>query len=188
MKEAKKPFFTVREMVFTALFAALICMAAPISVPLPGMVPISLATFVIYIAAPLLGGKRGTAAVLVYILIGMVGLPVFSGMRGGIAVLLGTTGGYIVGYIPMALVMGVFSDIKSKLNWTIPVGMVLGTVALYTFGTAWFMFMTKSPLATALASCVLPFIAFDGMKMVLATVITVPLKSRLNKIMGVKAE
>ncbi len=188
MKTEKKAFFTLREMVFTAIFAAIICIAAPISVPLPGMVPVSLGTFAIYLAAAVLGGKRGTAAVAVYILLGMVGLPVFTGMRGGVSVLFGATGGYIIGYIPLALLTGIFSDMKSKKHWTMPVGMVAGTVVLYAFGTAWFMIMSGSTFAAAMAACVVPFLAFDAVKMVLATLIAVPLKSRLNKLMDNKAD
>lgn len=185
MSGEKKSLFTVREMVFTAICAALICILAPISVPI-GAVPISLGTFAIYFSAALLGGKRGTAAVIVYILIGMVGLPVFTGMRGGIAVLLGATGGYIIGYIPLALLTGVFSDIKSKLNWTMPIGMVLGTAALYTFGTAWFMIMSGSDLKSALMACVVPFLAFDAGKMVISTMLAVPLRARLGHMLNGK--
>lgn len=170
-------------MVFTAICSAIICVLAPISVPI-GAIPISLGTFAIYFSAALLGGKRGTAAVIVYILLGMVGLPVFTGMRGGIAVLFGATGGYIIGYIPLALLTGIFSDIKSKLHWTMPVGMVLGTAALYTFGTAWFMIMSGSTLKAALLACVVPFLAFDAAKIVLSTLLAAPLKERLSRMLG----
>lgn len=185
MKETKKDgLFSLRSMVFTAIFAALICVAAPFSVPLPGLVPITLATFAIYLTGALLGAKRGTLAVLVYILIGAVGLPVFSGFVGGFAKLLGPTGGYIIGYIPLVLLTGLFADMRVKFHWTIPVGMVLGTVALYTFGTAWYMIYTKADIVTALTGCVLPFIPGDSIKMVLVTVISVPLKNRLNAFFG----
>ncbi len=187
MKEEKKSVFTVREMVFTAICAAIICVLAPISVPI-GAIPISLGTFAIYFTAALLGGKRGTVAVVVYILLGMVGLPVFSGMHGGMAVLFGATGGYIIGYIPLALLTGVFSDIKSKLHWTMPVGMVLGTVALYTFGTAWFMIMSGSTLKAALLACVVPFLAFDAVKIILSTMLAIPLKGRINRMIGGRSE
>lgn len=188
MKEEKRPsIFTVREMVFIAICAAIICVLAPISVP-TGVVPVSLGTLAIYFSAALLGGKRGTIAVVVYILLGMVGLPVFSAMRGGIAVLFGTTGGYIIGYIPLALLTGVFSDMKSKLHWTIPVGMVLGTVVLYAFGTAWYMIMSGSTLEAALLACVVKFLPFDAVKIVISTLLAVPLKARLNRMISGKAE
>lgn len=186
MKEEKKSAFTLREMVFTAILAAMICVAAPISIQLPGMVPISLGTFAIYLGSALLGGKRGTLAVIVYILIGMVGLPVFSGFRGGFAALFGVTGGYIIGYVPLAFLSGAFSDMKSKKHWTMPLGMVLGTAALYTFGTAWYMIMSGAPLMSAFIACVQPFLLFDGIKMALSTLIAIPLRPRLHNIMGGK--
>lgn len=183
MKTEKKDFFNVRSMVFTAIFAALICVAAPYAIPMPGLVPISLGTFAIYLTGAMLGGKRGTVAVCVYILLGAVGLPVFTGFMGGFAKLLGPTGGYIVGYIPLVLLTGIFSDMQPKKHWTMPVGMVIGTAVMYAFGTAWFMIMNGSPLGTALMNCVVPFLIGDTIKIVLATVIAVPLRSRLNAIM-----
>lgn len=181
MNEKKKDrLFSVKSMVFIAIFAAIICVAAPFSVPMPGLVPISLATFAVYLAGGLLGGKRAVIAVALYIMIGAVGLPVFSGFSGGFAKLLGVTGGYIIGYIPCALLTGIFSDIPSKGHWTAPVGMVLGTLACYIFGTAWFMVATGSELLPALMSCVIPFLIGDAIKIVCASAITMPLKSKLS--------
>ena len=186
MKENKtNELFSLRSMVFTALFAALICIAAPFSVQLPGLVPITLATFAIYLTGALLGSKRGTLAVLVYILIGAVGLPVFSNFTGGLAKLLGPSGGYIIGYIPLVFLSGLFYD---KRKWLIPVGMVLGTAALYTFGTAWYMIYTKSDIVTALTACVVPFLFGDSIKIILTTVIAVPLGSRLSAFLGKPGE
>lgn len=184
MKEKRNEIFSVKSMVFTALFAALICVAAPFTVPLPGLVPISLATFAIYLTGGMLGGKRAAAAVLVYILLGTAGLPVFSEFSGGFAKLFGITGGYIIGYIPLALLTGIFSDMNSKAKWTVPAGMVLGTFVMYAFGTAWYMIMTGSGLAAALLGCVVPFLIGDGIKIALAALVSVSLRSRLANIMS----
>ena len=78
MTDEKGKLFSTRSMVFMALFAALICFAAPFSIQV-GPIPITLATFAIYLAGTVLGAKRGMIAVIVYILLGAVGLPVFSG-------------------------------------------------------------------------------------------------------------
>ena len=72
----------IRQMVFCALFAALIVVFAQIQVPLPGLVPISLATFGVMMAGLLLGWKLGLLAVAVYVLLGAVGVPVFAGFKG----------------------------------------------------------------------------------------------------------
>ncbi|MCM1167507.1 MAG: biotin transporter BioY [Ruminococcus sp.] len=179
-----KGLFNVRSMVFMALFAALICIAGPMSMPLPGgLIPISMGTFAIYLTGALLGGKRGTVSVVVYILLGTVGLPVFTNFMGGFAKVMGPTGGYIIGYIPLVLITGIFADIPSKKHWTMPAGMALGTVVMYAFGTAWYMIMTGAPLAAALVDCVVKFIPGDTVKIVVAVVIAVPLKSRLTAIM-----
>ena len=183
VKTAK--FFTVRNMAFIAVMAALICVAAPWSVPMPGLVPVSLATFAVYLAGSLLGWKKGTIAVLIYVLL--------SGGAGGFAKLFGVTGGYIVGYIPCALISGLFVDLFYKKNasknpfvngaWAIPVGMIAGTVVLYALGTVWFIIARGVTLEVALASCVIPFLIGDTIKIICATVITVVLRDRLSKIM-----
>lgn len=181
MREAREKLFTVRGMVFMAIFAAIICIAAPFSVQV-GPIPITLATFAIYLAGAMLGGKRGMIAVIVYIMLGAAGLPVFSNFNGGFAALLGPTGGYIIGYVPLVLLTGIFAEMNSKKHRTMMViGMLLGTAALYTFGTAWFMIMTGSSLGRALALCALPFIPGDLLKIVCVTAIALPLKEKLSR-------
>ena len=97
---------TTYEMVLCAFCAAVTCVLAPISVPLAGEVPISLATFAVLLSGILLGAKFGAISQLVYVLLGSVGVPVFAGWTGGIGITLGVTGGYIIGYILMAFVAG----------------------------------------------------------------------------------
>lgn len=165
-------------MVFTAVSAAVICVFAPLSIPF-GAVPLSLATFAVYLAAALLGKAKGCAAVLVYILIGAVGVPVFSGFMGGFAVISGLTGGFIVGYLPCAFLTAMFTEHFGAKVWAIAVGMTLGTVALYTVGTAWFIVCTGSELFAALAVCVVPFIIGDIAKIAAACALALPLRKKL---------
>ena len=184
MKEAKSRYY-VRNMVFTALFAALICVAAPFSIYV-GPIPISLATFAIYLTGAILGGKRGMVATIVYIMLGAVGLPVFSGFRGGFGVLFGMTGGYIIGYIPLVLITGIFAEMNSKkINRAVVtvIGMILATAALYTFGTIWYMIVSGNDLVTSLKTCVLMFIPGDAIKIACATALSVPLRAKLNNAM-----
>ncbi len=182
MNDTNEKLFSVRSMVFMAIFAALICVAAPFGFNV-GPIPITLATFAVYLAGAILGGKRGTVAVIVYILLGTVGLPVFSNFNGGFGALLGPTGGYIIGYIPLVLITGVFSDMNSKKHWTMIIGMLLGTIALYAFGTAWYMILTGKDFATSFFACILPFLPGDAIKIACVSAIAIPLKSRLNSIM-----
>ena len=90
---------TTYELVLCAFCAAVTCILAPLSVPLAGEVPISLATFAVLLSGILLGGKLGALSQIVYVLLGSVGVPVFAGWTGGIGITLGVTGGYIIGYM-----------------------------------------------------------------------------------------
>jgi biotin transport system substrate-specific component len=161
--------------IHTAVFAALLCAAAPFSIPL-GPVPISLATLIIYISAGVLGRGRATLAAVLYVLLGAAGLPVFTGFEGGLQKLLGVTGGYIIGYIPLAFISGSFSSFGfSRRGAPVPAGlylfgMITGTAALYALGTAWFVFSTSSPLLYSLAVCVAPFLPGDALKLAAALV------------------
>lgn len=173
-----------RDMTLIAVMAALICVAGPLSIAI-GPIPLSLASFAVYLAGAILGWKRGSLAVLIYLLIGLVGVPVFSGFSGGFQKLVGVTGGYLIGYLPCALITGLCAGEpgaeKPRPVWMLPVGMVLGTVALYVIGTACFMIQTKNTLAAAMGMCVLPFLLGDGLKIVAASVITVPVRKALYR-------
>ena len=178
VKTAK--FFTVRNMAFIAVMAALICVAAPWSVPMPGLVPVSLATFAVYLAGSLLGWKKGTIAVLIYVLLGAVGLPVFSGGAGGFAKLFGVTGGYIVGYLPYAVLAGLPPLGGKDTFWGRCLMLALGTLVCYALGTAWFMAQSGNPLGASLSMCVLPFLPGDAAKIALAAFLAPRLRKALR--------
>ena len=127
----------IQDLTLIALMAALTCILGPMSITLPFTpVPISFTNLVIYFAVMVIGMKRGTISYLVYLLIGAVGLPVFSGFSGGLAKLAGPTGGYLVGFIFLALISGFFVEKFSGNIVMAVIGMVLGTAVCYVFGTA----------------------------------------------------
>ena len=175
MSAAKKNF-SIRSMVFTALFAAVICVLAPFSITV-GPVPLTFATLAIYLASATLGWKSGTVAVLVYLALGAVGLPVFSGFTGGLQKIAGATGGYLVGYLPLALTVGLVVKATKNKIWGYALGMVIGTVLLYTCGTVWFMYIMESSLASALALCVVPFLIGDAIKIIIVCIVAPPLRA-----------
>ena len=163
-----------------ALMAALMCALGPLSVPI-GPIPVTLTNLVIYLAVWLLGSKGATIRTLVYLLLGAVGLPVFSGFQGGLAKLAGPTGGYLVGFLLVAFLGGLFVE-KSKRNVLISIaGMIVGTALLYLLGTAWFVIQTGSELGHALSLCVYPFIPFDLGKIVLASLFGKLIRGALAK-------
>ena len=169
---------TTYQMAVTALMAAVMCVLGPLTVPI-GAVPISLANFVICQTAWLLGPKFGTLSVAVYLCIGLIGVPVFSGYGAGLAKIAGPTGGYLVGYLLLALIGGLFIE-KSKGNPVVSgIGLVLGDAACYVLGTAWFVFQMQCELGYALSVCVYPFIALDLAKIVVSCVVGALLRKRL---------
>ena len=172
----------VRDMTLTAVTAALICIAGPLTIAV-GPVPLSLATFAVYLAGAILGKKQGTIAAGLYLVIGIIGVPVFSGFSGGFQKLAGVTGGYLIGYLPLAFLSGLGAERAEKegRRWILPAMMVIGTALLYVIGTAWFMIQTGNALGAALSMCVLPFLPGDAAKIIAATLLTVPVRKATNQ-------
>ena len=176
----KNKKLTTYQMAVTALMTAVMCVLGPLSVPI-GAVPISLTNLVICFTVWLLGAKLGTLSVALYLLIGLVGVPVFSGYGAGIAKLAGPTGGYLVGYLLLAFIGGLFIE-KSKGQPVVSgIGLVLGDAACYVLGTAWFVFQMQCELSYALSVCVYPFIALDLAKIVVSCVVGALLRKRLEQ-------
>lgn len=170
----------ILNMVYTAVFAALICVCSLLSIQI-GQVPITLQTFAVCLAAAVLGWRRGTLSVLVYILLGAVGLPVFAGAAGGVSILAGPTGGYIVGFIPTAFLIGLAADRFGRRALPLAAAMVVGVSACYALGTVWFMIVTGMHLTDALMLCVVPFLIPDGVKIAAAVI----LADRLYKVVRI---
>lgn len=159
------------DMVYIAVFVVLMAICSWISIP--AGVPFTLQTFAVFLAVGVLGGKRGSLAVVVYILLGIAGIPVFAGFTGGIGILIGSTGGYIIGFIFTALVMWAMETLLGKKTWVLAVSMVIGLAACYIFGTLWFMAVYirdagSVGIGAVLGWCVIPFIIPDLIKIALA--------------------
>lgn len=174
--KAKHSIYTLA---MIAVMTAVTCILAPLSISIVP-IPISFTNLAIYFALYLLGWKKGTVSYLVYLLIGIVGLPVFSGFAGGIGKFLGPTGGYIVGFIPMAIIAGILID-RFKNSWIHLLGMLAGTAVCYAFGTAWYCLQTGSAIVPALGLCVFPFIPGDLVKMIAAMLLGPVIRERIRK-------
>lgn len=160
-----------------AICLALLVVCAQISVPLPfTAVPVTLATFMIFVIGGLLGPKHGTLCLLVYILMGLVGLPVFAGLK-SVSALVGPTGGYIVGYLPLVAITGLFNR-KFSAPILHYVGMTIGLAACYLCGCIWYGYIMNVGFFTSLMLTAVPFIAADVFKMIVAYLVV----SRLNRV------
>jgi len=180
----KKKAFSTLDIVYIGVFTALIAICSWISIPTT--VPFTLQTFAVFLAVGLLGGRNGTLSVIVYILLGAIGLPVFAGFSGGFGIILGSTGGYIIGFILSALIMWAFEKFLGNKAWVSILSMILGLIACYALGTIWFMKVYGSSnepvgLMTTLSWCVIPFIIPDVVKIVLAFVLSNRLRRFVKK-------
>lgn len=164
----------------TAVMAAVISAVSPFAIPI-GPISLSLCTLVLYITPYILGWRGSAAATLVFIMLGMVGVPVFTGFAGGLGKVLGPTGGYIAGYIPLVIITGLTIKLFPANRVLQFLGMIAATAVLYTLGTAWYCVQSGSDLPTAMKWCVIPFIPGDLVKMILAAIAGPMLRERLVK-------
>lgn len=164
-----------------ALFAALMCLCAWISLPL-GDTAITLQTFALFLSLELLGGKYGSLVCMLYLLLGAIGLPVFSGFRGGFGMLLGTTGGYLWGFLACALLYWLITGLLGNRFHLL--GCLAGLVLCYALGTLWFYWVylragSAVGIGFVLLKCVVPFVIPDLLKLFLA----LALAKKLNRFM-----
>jgi len=165
--------------VVTAFGAAIIAVLAQITIPLP-LVPITGQTLAVGLIATILGKKNGTLAVLLYILLGAIGLPVFTGFSGGLAVLAGPTGGYIIGFLVQAYVMGVYME-KFGVNYTQSIiANLIGMVITLAFGTTWLKVVGDLSWTAAFMGGVYPFIVVGIIKAVAAAWLGAVVRNRLE--------
>ena len=172
-----------KQMVLIALMTAVTCVLGPLSIPLPfSPVPISLTNFAIFLAIFVLGMKNGTISFIIYLLLGAVGVPVFSSFRGGLQVLAGPTGGYLIGFIFLALIMGFALDhFDRKLVPTI-IGMIIGMAVCYAFGTVWLAKLLSLSFEEGLMMGVIPYLAGDVAKIIIAAIVGPKLYGATQKI------
>ena len=167
-----------KDLGYIALSAALLTVSAWIAVPI-GTIPITLQTATLFLVAGLLGLKRAVLATLAYILLGGIGVPVFAGFLGGFSVLLSPTGGYIVGFLAISLIVGWYTEKKrGEKAWGLAMAMFFALLLCYAFGTVWFMAVlgTDTGFFGAIAFCVLPYLPFDILKLILSLFLLQKLK------------
>ena len=170
-----------RRLVLIAMMTAITCILAPLSIPIPvSPVPSSLTNLVFLISVYILGWKDASISFIIYLLLGLAGLPVFSGFSGGLGKIAGPAGGYLAGFIFMTVIAGLAVDIFSGKRLPAVIGMALGTAVAYAFGTAWLAIQMDLTFISALSIGVLPYLAGDTLKIILAVIAGPMLKKRLR--------
>lgn len=171
---------SVKGMVYASLFGALTAAGAFIVIPLPP-VPITAQTFFLNVAALLLGGPLGALSQFIYVMLGIVGIPVFSGGKAGIGVIFGPTGGYLMGFIIAAFVIGKIAGARkgAGIFWHV-FAMLTGMGIIYCLGIMQLALTAKISFQKALTIGALPFIPGDIIKILLAGIVSSKLKGRIK--------
>lgn len=171
------------DITYCCAFVALIAVCSWISIPTA--VPFTMQTFAVFLTLLMLGGKLGCYAIAVYLLLGAVGVPVFAGFSGGIGTLIGTTGGYLLGFFAITFLY--FSMVKNPLQRPMVdiVVLSIGLLLCYSLGTVQFVLIYARDIGevgvlTALSWCVFPYIIPDFLKLALAFSLAKRLRSHVN--------
>jgi biotin transport system substrate-specific component len=176
----------VKRLALVALGIAALAVAAKVSVPVwPSPVPITLGTFAVLTIGAAYGPRLGLATLLGYLLIGALGADVFAGSsaeKNGVAYMMGTTGGYLVGYLLATLALGQ----AARRGWdrSVPgmaLALLVGNLLIYVPGLAWLHHLivaglfdpTKyaSPWSQTLAWGLTPYLVGDALKLALAALL-----------------
>lgn len=168
-----------KDIVNIALFTTLLAVCAWICIPTA--VPFTMQTFAVFLAVQVLGGKKGTIVIGVYMLLGIMGVPVFSGGTAGIGSVMGPTGGYMIGWIFLSIIFGMFEPLSEGRKWAEMIVLIAGLCICYGFGTFWFMHIyakgnTNTDLLMVLSTCVIPFIVPDFVKLMLSSTVSKRIK------------
>ncbi len=165
------------------MFTAIIAVLTMISIPLPTGVPITLQTFAIALCGYTLGKKYAAISVFAYLFIGLIGIPVFSGFKGGPSVFAGYTGGFLIGFLAMAFICGIFTG-KEKRFLALALG-VPALLSCHLLGVLWFSHVTGSGFVKAFLTVSLPFLIKDGASVIVAWIAGTNLNVYISKKMNV---
>jgi biotin transport system substrate-specific component len=181
----KSQKISTKDLVMTAMFTAVICVMSQISIPTQP-IPFTLSLFAIFLTGALLSPRFAFLSVLIYLLLGAFGVPVFAGFKGGPDRLIGMTGGYLMAYPLMAIVIALcYKYIKKHKILALSIGMITSLFLCYLLGTLWFMFVSGNNLYTSLTLCVFPYVLFDIVKIVLAISISTVIRKTAMKSYGI---
>jgi len=170
----------LRRMVYAAMFGALTAIGSFIVIPLQPL-PITLQTFFTGLAGVLLGGYTGALSQIIYVLLGIIGLPVFAGGKAGFGTLLGPSGGYLIGFIVGAYIIGKIVEARRKagLAWIV-LALIVGNLVIYALGTLQLALVTHFSLFKSLLVGVVPFLIGDLLKLMAAAWLALKLRKNIT--------
>lgn len=159
-EEQSQSLFSIHRIVWIALVAALTAVGAIVSIPVVPLspVPISLQTMFVMLAGFILGPRDGALAILLYLAAGTIGLPVFAGGKSGLAAFLGPTGGFLIGFLPTAVICGFARSTPVKPYWVLLLVSAASTAVTLALGTAQLAFLLEISVGKALGIGVVPFL------------------------------
>ena len=167
-----------KNLVIISLLSSILCILSPFTINI-SIIPFSISTLLIMIYAIVFDIHVSFFSVLIYIILGVVGLPVFSGGTGGVQKILSPSGGFIIGYIFLCLIIAVLYN--DKYNFFIKyLILLLANIIMYFIGCVHFMYMTNSNIKTAIITCVIPFIVTDNIKIILAIFMSHRIQQRIK--------
>lgn len=171
---------SIHRLVWTGLLAALTAVGAAIAIPLGPLspVPVTLQTMFVLLSGLILGSRGGAIVILLYFAAGALGLPIFAGGKAGLAAFLGPTGGFLIGFLPCAMLAGLGAGAPTKPAKLILLYCAVGTSITLAMGTVHLMLVMDISLAKALAVGVTPFLPGAALKCLAATTIYRFLASR----------
>ena len=160
-----KTTFTTQNLVLMALFAAVLCVSAYISIPLPNGSHITLLNFVVTLIGMVFSVSQSFLIVLVWMLLGMVGIPIFIGGNAGVAYLFGPFGGFNFSFLLIAVLLPLCRGKNyNRIRYTIVA--ILSAVLVDAIGSLWLMFSSHMTLQAAFLAGFVPFIGLDLVKVI----------------------
>ncbi|NLM19965.1 MAG: biotin transporter BioY [Clostridiaceae bacterium] len=179
---------SIRQITICALMIATLVVCTQISFNLPGGIPVTMQTYALALIGFLLGLKLGTFVVGAYLILGLIGLPVFSNFGSGPAKLVGPTGGYLIGFIPMIILIGLAGNLIQKNKslstyiWVILLSLA-GLFCCHLLGIVWLAARTGMSLIIATINGSVPFIFKDIVSVVLGYLTAEILSKPLNRVL-----
>lgn len=170
--------------VFFVLATAL---GAYVRIPVPGTpVPITLQTFFVVLSGAVLGKKYGFISQAAYVVLGSIGLPLFQAHASGIQHVFGPTGGYLAGFMLASFITGKLIESGKVTAGRTLASLLAGNVAIYGLGVLWLAFLYNISFANAVAIGVLPFVAAESVKVLLASAMFLKIAPRTRHIFSSK--